>query len=33
MMRPALDVADAVFLELGFEAAGAAPGGVLAPLS
>jgi len=30
MMRSALDVADAVLLELGFEAAGAAPGGVLA---
>jgi hypothetical protein len=30
VMRPALDVADAVFLELGLEAAGAAPSGVLA---
>jgi hypothetical protein len=30
VMRPGFDVADAVLLELGFEAAGAAPGGVLA---
>jgi hypothetical protein len=30
VMGPAFDVADAVFLELGFEAADAAPGGVLA---
>lgn len=32
VMGPALDVADAVLLELGFEAADAAPGGVLAPV-
>ena len=32
MMRPALEVRDAVFFELGFEAGRAAPGGVLAAI-
>lgn len=32
MLRPRLEVRDAILLELGFEAAGAAPAGVLAAI-